>query len=128
MIVARPAEGEYTPYYATYISKVPDGDLLALLERQVVDTAALLARVPAAREQFRYAPEKWSITEVVGHLADSERVFSYRALRFARNDSTPLAGFDENTYVPEGRFVFRSLASVVAEFGAVRAASVRPNR
>ena len=92
--------------------------------KTIFETAALLNRVPPAREQFRYAPEKWSTTEVIGHLADTERVFTYRALRFARNDSTPLSGFDENTYVPEGRFSGRSLASVMDEFAAVRAASV----
>ena len=124
MTVARPAAEEYSPYYGTYISKVPDGDLLDLLEQQVIGTGALLGKVPTALEQFRYAPEKWSITEIVGHLADSERIFAYRALRFGRNDATALAGFDENTYVPEGHFTARSLSSVVAEFQAVRAASV----
>jgi hypothetical protein len=122
---ARPAAGEHTPYFGRYVTLVPDGPIVETLGRQIEETTALLRSVPRDREDHRYAEGKWSVKEVVGHLADAERVFSYRALRFARGDETPLAGFDENTYVPAGRFGARSLRSVGDEYHAVRDATVR---
>src|SRR5207302_454663 len=82
--VARPQAGEFAPYYQKYVDRVPAGDLLALLVRQGEETAALLAKVKESEAGRRYEPGKWSIREVVGHVADAERVFAYRALRFAR--------------------------------------------
>ncbi len=119
-----PAAGEYAPHYAGYVARVPQGDVLARLRKQIGETAALLRPLDAAKASYRYAPGKWSVIEVLGHLCDAERVFAYRALRFARGDETPLAGFDENVYVPAGEFERRSIADVVAEFEAVRAATV----
>ena len=75
-----------------------------MLESQFTDTLALLRRVHARREDFAYADGKWTVKEVVGHLSDGERVFAYRALRFARNDATELAGFDENAWVANANF------------------------
>jgi hypothetical protein len=72
----------------------------------------------------RYAPGKWSVKEVIGHLCDAERIFSYRALRIARGDKTPLAGFNENEYVPNGNFESRSTAGLLEEFAAIRAATL----
>ncbi|HET7025341.1 MAG TPA: DinB family protein [Gemmatimonadales bacterium] len=118
--IPRPAESEYKPFYHTYISMVPDGDLLKTLADQFEAHAKALAQVPADREQHRYAPDKWTVAEVVGHLADSERVFAYRILRFARNDATPLPGFDEKAWTPASNYAKRRLADVVAEFRAVR--------
>ena len=122
--IDRPAATEYAPYYERYISRVPDGDLIELLERQLEDTLALLRAVPEERADARYAPGKWSIKEVVGHLSDTERVFAYRALRFARNDPTPLPGFDQDEYVRHGGFDARTLADLAAEFSAVRRATM----
>src|ERR1041384_4460762 len=102
--VARPQAGEFAPYYQKYVDRVPAGDLLALLARQDDETAALLAKVKEKDAGHRYAPEKWSIREVVGHVADAERVFAYRALRFARGDEAPLQSFDENAFVAGGGF------------------------
>jgi hypothetical protein len=116
----RPAAGEFIPYYATYIERVPAGNLADILAAQRTATLLLLALLDEARALHRYAPGKWSVKEVVGHLADAERVFAYRALRFARGDAAPLAGFDENTYVPAGRFDRRPFASILEEFSAVR--------
>jgi hypothetical protein len=96
-----------------------------LLESQLADTLALLRRVPRDREDFAYADGKWSVKEVVGHLSDSERVFAYRALRFARNDPTELASFDENAWVANADFGRRGLADLVEEFDAVRHATIR---
>lgn len=120
----RPAPTEHAPYYSRYISLVPDGPIVATLRAQGEETAKLLASVPAAKEEHRYADGKWSVKEVVGHLADAERVFAYRMLRFARADETPLAGFDENTYVPAGAFGARTLRSLAEEFRAVREATL----
>jgi hypothetical protein len=123
LIAARPESNEYAPYYGKYISLVPDGDVLVTLERQAPETAALLAR-PEADGDFRYAPGKWSLKESLGHVIDSERVFCYRALRFARNDKTPLAGFEQDDYVKDGPFGYCSLADLVEEFASVRNATV----
>ena len=120
----RPAHDELSPYYHRYIERVPDGDIVAILATQIDDTLALLRDVDDARALFAYAPGKWSIKEVVGHMTDVERVMSYRALRFARGDDTPLAGFDENAYTPEGCFNDRPLASLTAELASVRRATV----
>jgi hypothetical protein len=124
MPIARPAPTDYAPYYGTYINQVSEGDVLAVLAGQIDDTAALLRAVPQARWTHRYAPGKWSVSEVVGHLADTERIFAYRALRFARNDATPLAGFDENQYVPPANFDTRPLRDLTEELRAVRLASL----
>ena len=121
---ARPAPGEYDPYYAGYVARVPAGHVLALLERQLDETGRLLRAVPPERETFRYAPGKWSIRDIVGHLCDVERVLSHRALRFARNDPTPLPGFDENMYVPAGRFDGRPLGDLLDELAGVRRATL----
>ena len=121
---ARPDATEHAPYYGRYTTLVPDGSIVDTLRKQMEETTALLARVPAGREEHRYADGTWSVKEVVGHLADAERVFAYRALRIARGDATPLASFDENQYVPAGRFGARTLRSLAAEFRAVREATL----
>ncbi len=116
----RPAADEYPPFYAGYVGHVPEGDLLARLERQSRETPARLRSLGPEAARLRYAPDKWSVIEVVGHLADSERIFAYRALRIARGDATPLAGFDQNAYVAAGNFEQRAFAEVLEEFELVR--------
>jgi hypothetical protein len=120
----RPEPGEYAPFYETYVSLVPGGDVIAQLESQRLQTAQLFAASTERDGNFRYAPGKWTIKEVVGHLSDSERVFSYRAMRIARGDQTPLPGFEQDDYVKNGNFGEQSLADLVAEYGAVRAATL----
>ena len=120
----RPAADEYAPYYGTYIAKVADGDVIDALKGQITGTLGYLRAIPESRGGHRYAEGKWSIREVVGHLADAERVFAYRALRFARDDSTPLPGFDENRYVAATRFEERPLAALLREYRAVREATI----
>jgi DinB family protein len=122
--VPRPGATEYAPYYGRYIDKVPEGDLLRTLESQARETQSLLSGLSEAKALHRYAPGKWSIKEVVGHVTDAERVFSYRALRFARADKTALPGFDENAWVPPANFDARSLKDLAAELDAVRRATV----
>jgi len=121
---ARPDESEYFSYYHKYISLVPNGDVVSQLESQHGETRTLLAPLSAERAGYRYAPGKWSVREVIGHLSDSERVFAYRAMRFARNDATPLPGFDENSFAANANYDERSLESVVDELTAVRRATV----
>ncbi|HEY7682374.1 MAG TPA: DinB family protein [Gemmatimonadales bacterium] len=124
MSISRPVPEEFPPYYGTYIKQVAGEDALPVLISQRESTRSFLAGIPESRASFRYAPDKWSLREIIGHLSDSERVFAYRMLRFARADQAPLAGFDENAYVPAGEFERRSLADVAAEFTAVRDASL----
>jgi hypothetical protein len=116
----RPADDEYLPYYATYVKLVGDGDILDTLESQIKETAAMLRRIPDSRGTFRYADGKWSINEVVGHLIDTERVFSNRALRFARGDKTPLPGFEQDDYVRAAEFDKYPLSELIAEYEGVR--------
>lgn len=124
MPIAPPGTDEFAPHYATYITKVTEPDVTAALIAQRNSTAALLAGLSESQAAHRYAPGKWTLREVIGHLSDAERIFSYRALRIARGDQTPLPGFDENTYVPGGNFERRSLKSVAAEFASVRDATL----
>jgi hypothetical protein len=124
-MTTRPAGNEFVPYFSRYIDLVPDGPIVETLRSQIADTVALLAAVPGDREEHRYQADKWSVKEVAGHLSDSERVFACRALRFAREDATPLPGFDSDSYVPAGRFGARRLKDLVEEYRAVRVATVR---
>src|SRR5215208_1043152 len=122
--IPRPRTDEHAPYYAHYIALVPDGDLVELLRTQQQETVGMLRAVNDAQGLYAYAPGKWTIKEVIGHLCDAERIFAYRALRFARDDAQALTGFDENTYVPAGRFNDRRMSDLLDEFEAVRAATI----
>jgi uncharacterized damage-inducible protein DinB len=124
MLSTRPAPTEYAPFYARYIDLVPQGDLFAILAQQREDALAMLAKIPEAKGNVRYTPGKWSIKEVVGHIIDSERIFAYRALRFGRNDATPLPGFEQDDYVRSGNFDACSLHELAEEFGLVRQATL----
>ena len=121
---ARPAADEYAPYYEKYVSLVPAGDIVETLERQLSDTLSLLRSVPEDRAGASYEPGKWSIKEVVGHVIDSERVFSYRALRFGRGDETPLPGYEQDDYVSAANFGARPLANIAEEFESARASTL----
>jgi hypothetical protein len=120
----RPTPDEYAAHHGHYVALVPEGDIVDLLRRQESQTAERIRALPASKADWAYAPGKWTIKEVLGHMADTERVMSYRALRFAREDPTPLAFFDENAWVPAGRFGERTLQSLLDEFLAVRAATI----
>ena len=120
----RPEATEYAEYYANYISKVPGSDVLGVLESQRLQMLQLFAGRSERDGSFRYAPGKWSVKEVLGHIADTERIFTYRALRIGRGDQTPLPGFEQDDYVKTGAFAERTLAELAEEFGAVRGASI----
>src|SRR6478609_5230802 len=121
----RPESSEYAPFYHGYVASVPEGDVVALLRqggRELLDT---LAAIPEDRGGFRYAEGKWSIREVIGHIIDGERIFTYRALRMARGDTTPLAPFDENEYVKTADSDSRTLSNLARAFGALRESTVQ---
>ena len=118
--VSLPQPGEYDPYYDRYISLVKGSDIVAALEQQAKDTSKLFASLSEKDGDFRYAPDKWSIKQVLGHVSDGERILSYRALRFARNDQTPIEGFEQDDYVQYGPFQHCRLADLIEEFGFVR--------
>ncbi len=120
----RPAAGEYIAYYEPYIGRVPEGDITEILERQLTDTLAFTASIAPELARQRATPEGWNALQVLGHMADGERIFTYRALRFARGDATPLPSVDLDAYVTAGGFDQRSLAEVVDEFASVRRATV----
>jgi hypothetical protein len=124
LTIGKPDETEYLPYYGKYIALVEGGDILASLSHQLDETLSLLRSIPESQAGFRYAPDKWSIKELVGHLIDSERIFAYRALRFARNDRTPVPGYEQDDYIREGAFDDCALSALAAEFESVRHASL----
>lgn len=120
----RPAPTEHLPYFGQYIDLVPDGDIVDLLAHQLNVTYTRLAQLTPEQAAFRPKPDDWSVVEVVGHVADAERVFAYRALRIARNDKTPLPGFDQDLFVANANFASRPLAALLDEFSTVRHATV----
>jgi uncharacterized damage-inducible protein DinB len=122
--VARPRPGDYAPYFEKYVSLIASDDIVSILEAQRVLTTQFLGARSEREGNFRYAPDKWSVKEVVGHLSDSERIFAYRLLRIARGDETPLPGFEQDGYIVTGGFSERTLADVAAEFAAVRMATM----
>jgi hypothetical protein len=122
--IAPPLPDEYPDFFEGYIGYVAhESDLAAALEAQQA-TIAALGRVPSDRATFRYAEGKWSVKEAIGHITDAERIFSYRLLRIARGDDTPLAAFDENRYAERSRADGRELADLVRELASVRASSL----
>lgn len=120
----RPGSDEYNEYYGRYVSLVPDGDVIESLSGGLGSLTDLLRAVPKDREGHRYQPEKWSIRELAGHVVDSERIFAYRALRFARNDATSLEGFDQDPYVANAAFDRIALGSIVDELISVRQSTI----
>jgi hypothetical protein len=124
MKLERPETGEYAAYYEKYISLVSGTDVTGALEAQRVQTMQLFAGRSERDGNFRYAADKWTVKEVLGHVTDSERIFTYRALRIARGDQTPMEGFEQDDYVRSGGFNERPLASLAEEYACVRGASL----
>ncbi|TGE16395.1 DinB family protein [Hymenobacter elongatus] len=120
--LTRPIPGQYLPYYDTYIRHVPVGaDPLELLTQLPTQ---LIGHFTDAQARYAYAPGKWSTKEMLGHIIDTERIFSYRALRFSRNDQTDLPGYEQDDYVPESGANDRPLSDMLAEYATVRAATL----
>jgi uncharacterized damage-inducible protein DinB len=122
--IAKPETNEYAPYYHKYVSLVPEGNIVEILEQQLETSLALLASISEEKSAFRYAPDKWSIKQLLGHIADTERVFAYRVLRFGRNDQQPIEGFEQDDYIASADFDSHLLSDLAKEFEAVRRASL----
>jgi uncharacterized damage-inducible protein DinB len=120
----RPAADEYAAYYGRYIDQVPAEDVLGVLSGGLIETAAWLRSLPPERASYRYAPDKWTVREVVGHVVDTERVFANRAFRFARADTQPIPGMDQDEYVRHAGFEGRALSSLIDEFERLRKANL----
>lgn len=120
----KPAKSEFLPFYERYIALVPDGDVISTLASQLTETQSLLRVLPASVATYRYAPDKWSVNEVVGHMIDSERIFAERALRFARNDATPIPGFEQDDYVRNATFDAYPLSELASELETVRQSTI----
>ncbi len=121
---ARPEASEFAPFYSTYIGAVPDGNIVELMREEGRDLAKTLADIPESKGGHRYAEGKWSVREVLGHMIDAERIFSYRLLRIARGDETPLASFDQDEYVRTSGADSRTVAHLAKEMVAVRDSTV----
>lgn len=121
----RPEPGEYAEYYQTYTSKVPDRPVLEVLADAPGELEALLADLPPDRETYAYAPGKWSIRDLLGHVVDCERVFSFRAAHMARGDDAELPGMDQDVWAGGSNASDRSVASLLAEFRGLREANVQ---
>jgi uncharacterized damage-inducible protein DinB len=123
-MIGRPDASEYLAFYETYVSLVPDGDIIELLGRQLDETLAFLATITEEKANSSYAPDKWTLKEVLGHVIDAERIFAYRALRFARNDQNNLTGFEQDDYVANASFNQISLKDLASEFEHVRRSNI----
>jgi len=119
-----PDRTEAADYYFTYIDQVGPGDICAILERQADETVAFLRGISDDRSLYRYAPDKWSIRQAVGHMNDAERLFVFRAFWFARGFEDPLPSFDQNVAVRTAESDARSWASLIDEFTTIRAATL----
>ena len=120
----RPEPNEYAPFYETYVSLIPGKDVLGVLEAHRLQMVQLFAGRSERDGNFRYAPGKWTVKEVLGHVNDAERIFTYRALRIARGDQKPLVGFEQDDYVRAAGSHERTLADLAEEFAVVRSASI----
>ena len=122
-LAERPAASEYAPFYAKYVERVPEGSVVDTLASQLEATTLLFSGLGDERAAMPLAPGKWSAKQTLGHLADTERIFAYRALRIARGDATPLPGYDHDAYVLAGGFDTRSLDDLLDEWRTLRAAN-----
>jgi DinB superfamily len=122
--IGRPEPSEYAPFHETYVSKVQSNDILATLDEQRRQMLLLLSGRNESDGEIRYAPSKWSVKEVIGHISDGERILSYRALCIARGETTALPGYDENSYVANSPFAKDTVADLIEDFIAVRRATV----
>jgi uncharacterized damage-inducible protein DinB len=123
-VITRPTESEYAPYFQRYTAKINESDAFVVLEKALEEHVTFFEAIAEDRWDFRYAPGKWSLKESIIHMIDTERIFAYRALRIARNDQTPLPGFEQDDYVPFYQAENRSPASIISEYKAVRTATL----
>ena len=120
----RPEKTEYHEYYETYVSLVDETDIVSALQRQAAELESLLSEISEEKAAYAYAEGKWSVKQLVGHLIDGEKIFAYRALRIARNDQTPMEGFEQDGYIENSNFDAVPLADLTEEFMLIRKAHV----
>lgn len=123
-LAIRPDTTEYAPYYEKYVSLVPETNITSVLESQLEGTLNLIRGLSDEQAMHRYAPDKWTIKQVIGHIIDGERIFAYRALRFSRNDKQKLPGFDQDEFMEYADFDARSIADLAEEFEHARRANI----
>jgi uncharacterized damage-inducible protein DinB len=124
-VIEKPQAGEYPVYADRYISLLPnDGMILKHFAANLASTRKFIAAIPKSRLQYRYAEGKWTIKEILGHIVDDERIYVYRALRFARNDSTELPGFDQDQFARYSEANQREVGDLLDEFTLVRRATI----
>ncbi len=123
-MISRPNPTEYAEFYKNYIARVPEGSILDFLAKQLGDYRQLLAGVSEEAATAAPAPGKWSIKQVLGHLSDTERIITYRALRFARGDAGELRGFEQDDYVREAESNSRSVDDLLTELESIRKATI----
>jgi len=122
--MSRPEKKEYAEYYETYVSLVAETDIVSALQNQLAEIENLFAEITEEKGAHAYAEGKWSIKELVGHMNDGERIFSYRALRISRADKTPIEGFEQDGYIENSNFNAASLAYLLEEFALLRRANI----
>ncbi|MFD1957168.1 DinB family protein [Paenibacillus thailandensis] len=123
-MIAKPQQGEYNPFYDTYIGKIPEGDLIAVLERQQEETVKLLGELPEDKHLYRYAPDKWTLKEVLGHIIDNERIMSFRMMCIAYGEQKPLPGYDQDEYMASDPYAGCTLPQLLEEYKLVRQATI----
>jgi uncharacterized damage-inducible protein DinB len=119
-LASAPDTSEYAPYYGRYISLVGPGEIIGTLESQAAEMRNILDKLSEQDGSLRYAPGKWTIKQMFGHMIDTERIFAYRALRISRGDQTPIEGFEQDGYVDNGPFEHCALSELAQEYSSVR--------
>lgn len=123
-IISKPQQGEYPAYCEGYNNYIRNNNLIKVLEDSILNFQSIVTGIPEGKENFRYAPEKWSIKEVIGHIIDTERVLAYRVLCIARGEQYEMPGFDENAFVENANTGQRTMYDLVHEFSLVREANI----
>ncbi len=121
----KPEEGSYPQFYKPYVDAVSNDNLMASLSTIHQQSLDLYGSYPEEKWDYRYAPGKWHLKEILGHLCDAERIFTTRALRISRNDQTPMPGFDQNIYVPESNVSHRSVPDLLEEYNLLRKSTIK---
>ncbi len=124
-MIPKPQPGQYPEFYQPYIDAVDSDDLINCLKSFQQESQQLFGAYPKAKWDYRYEEDKWCLREILGHLCDAERVFATRAMRFSRNDHTPLPGFDQDLYVPESNVAHRPVPDLLEEFSLIRKSTLK---
>jgi hypothetical protein len=123
-MITKPSQSEYAVYYHKYIQLVPEGNIINILNQQLVECENFFSSINEEKSLFKYAENKWNIREILGHVIDTERIFIYRALRFSRKDPQALLSFDENSYSENSNYKFLLLAEIWKEFSFLRNSNI----